>query len=163
MGPKVVTTSTGEAHKMLRRCLDPAFSPNSVRDYVAVLDRTVLKVLKGYADSIEEYQNTLVLRKFALRMLVVSIFQQENEERLTSLDKDIEIWFKGFESMFPYTIPGTIFGKAKQARKRAIANIEVLVQEFEDLCAKDSSMKKLDIAWSSHLRHDGRWTSITVA
>lgn len=138
MGANVVSTSHGKLHKQLRKWIEPAFWPAAVRDYLQVLDETVQKTLQSLAER-NEFISTQVLRKFALRLLFVAIFQQENEERLSQLDKDIGIWFKGFESLFPYNIPGTLFGKAKQARVRLMENIAKLVEEFEQMVTKDPS------------------------
>lgn len=140
MGPRVVSTSHGTDHKRLRRWMEPAFLPETVHGYIEVLDQTTLTVLEEFA-KLDEFQSTLVLRKFALRLLFVSVFQQEDEGRLTQLDRDIGIWFKGFMSVFPYNIPGTVFGNAKQARVRLMENIGTLVDEFESLVDTDPSKK----------------------
>ncbi len=130
LGKGAVANTSGQQHRMLRRMLEPAFTPNATRDYVNVLDQATQDSLKTWA-SVDSFHSSSEFKMFALRLFFIAGFGSVDEEMIHRLHDDFTIWLNGFGSLVPLRIPGTLFDKAMRARERILETVEILVQKFK--------------------------------
>ncbi len=108
LGKGAVANTSGQQHRMLRRMLEPAFTPNATRDYVNVLDQATQDSLKKWA-SVDSFHSSSEFKMFALRLFFIAGFGSVDEEMIHRLHDDFTIWLNGFGSLVPLRIPGTLF------------------------------------------------------
>lgn len=137
LGRKALTSISGSRHRALRRLLSPAFGPASIRDYVDIIDNTTRAELEKWA-STGQFQPSVVFKEFALRILFKCIFPEMEEGALQQVRRDFPTWLDGFNSLVPYPLPGTTLAKSLAARKRLIALIRKLVEDFKEKYSSDS-------------------------
>jgi hypothetical protein len=69
LGKGAVANTLGQQHRMLRRMLEPAFTPNATRDYVNVLDQATQDYLETWA-SVDSFHSSSEFKMFALRLFL---------------------------------------------------------------------------------------------
>ena len=139
LGKGAVANASGKRHRMLRRLLEPAFTPNATRDYVHVLDTTTLACLATWSSSsssssrppVVVFHSSAEFKMFALRLFFMAAFGWVDETLMHQLHDDFSLWIGGFGSLVPLRcIPGTSFSMAMDARDRILATVESLILQF---------------------------------
>ncbi|MBZ8180725.1 cytochrome P450 [Oscillatoria salina] len=126
LGSLSLALQSGETHKKSRKILYQAFQPRALTGYVSAMEQITQNYLEKWAQ-----QQTLTwypeLRNYTLDIackLLVGIDRGSQ----TKLARLFETWCQGiFTVALP--LPWTKFGRAKQARKLLLAEIETIIRQ----------------------------------
>jgi len=142
IGKGALISVSGKRHKLLRRILEPAFTPNALRDYFQTLDGVVLENLSGWSCSKDKpvFYSSVVFKMFSLQLLLSAAFGQIEDRIKKQLHDDFVVWFQGLPALKPWYIPGTAFAKAVDAKGRILANLEYLIKKFKAENPEDSKL-----------------------
>ena len=132
-GEKCIIRNSGKRHRVLRRILEPIFSPTGIEAYTKILDDLTLKHLDKWAKS-NNWVSTKEFKILTLRLLLCVIFEGIKEELIWEFHDLLASWAAGFKTL-RINLPGTTFYKALQAKSRME---ELIGQEIADFKLKHS-------------------------
>jgi retinoid hydroxylase len=145
LGSTAIANLHGTRHKILRRLMEPFYSPTFVANYLTVMVETT-------DDDLEEWCNTgdvvsgEVFKLYALRLFMVSSFGQVDRELVETLHDDYKQWISGFLTLTgTLRVPGWTFDKAMKARDRILGIIEMLIERFLLETPEDSERAKTTV------------------
>merc|ERR1712038_1345314 len=130
IGDGSLANLNGKKHRILRRLLEPAFTPNATKDYLASVDQLVQSTLKEWADT-NSYMSSDVFKMFAMKAFFVAGFKNVPDDLMEKMHDDFLIWLDCFLSPIPYRIPGTAFARGMNARERLLDVIETMILKFK--------------------------------
>jgi len=129
MGVNAVTVVTGAQHKMLRKVLNKAFTPEACRAYLGSTDRVVLSALAHMrASPLTSYKE---YKKIALEIFFRAAFGDGiSRAEIDSIVVLFNVWLDGFIAMVPLRIPGFALYRAMRARDELLRILADLVERY---------------------------------
>uniref|UniRef100_A0A0D9X8U1 (+)-abscisic acid 8'-hydroxylase n=1 Tax=Leersia perrieri TaxID=77586 RepID=A0A0D9X8U1_9ORYZ len=129
IGPAAIFFHQGDYHLRLRRLVQAALSPASLRALVPDVDAAVASTLAAWADAGVAASTFHAMKKLSFDVGVVTIFggrlgRRQREELRTNYS----VLERGY-NCFPNRFPGTLYYKAIQARKRLREIVSEIVAE----------------------------------
>ncbi|XP_066394434.1 abscisic acid 8'-hydroxylase 3-like [Miscanthus floridulus] len=119
IGPSALFFHQGDYHLRLRKLVQGALGPDALRALVPEVEATVRSTLASWGDG--HVRSTFhAMKTLSFDVGIVMIFGgggRLDERRKAELRKNYSIVEKGYNS-FPNSLPGTLYYKAMQARRR---------------------------------------------
>ncbi|EHA8588858.1 abscisic acid 8'-hydroxylase 3 [Cocos nucifera] len=116
IGPWALFFHQGDYHMRLRKLVQHSLAPDNLRGLVPDIEAIVTSMLDSWDGHVVKTFH--VMKKFSFDVGILTIFGGRLEEQYKQeLKRNYFIVDKGYNS-FPINIPGTLFHKAIQARKR---------------------------------------------
>lgn len=151
VGREAIMMQHATKHKTLRRAFEPAFSPQTIRSYVPIMDETVQTKLETWckkpstdkssststtvssdsANGADGFCSPQEWSLLAMKLFFVCAFGQIDESLLVTLNGLFETWYAGFATPLPFNIPGTSLAKAHAAKKELAAVLQGMVKDFK--------------------------------
>ncbi|CAK0753854.1 hypothetical protein CVIRNUC_002252 [Coccomyxa viridis] len=127
LGPNSILTAGKKGHKQQRQILSQAFTDAAMREYLPTIMAVATHTLEQWADSTEPLQFYSAARAFAFDIAATVLTGVRFDgDRLTRMREQFEVYSNGLFSV-PIAIPGTPYGKAINARKIILDDIEQLI------------------------------------
>ena len=130
MGETSILRVEGKHHRVLRRIMEPIFAPSNLESYVKTIDNIIVTSIKEWTLE-ETWQPNKVFKILTLRLLLCVIFDDITDEIVWKFHDLLKIWLSGFASAHAYSIPGTVFYKAMQAKAKMENMIGELITNFK--------------------------------
>ena len=106
-GDKCIIRNSGKRHRVLRRILEPIFSPSGIESYMKILDDVAVKHLDEWAKS-NKWVSTKEFKILTLCLLLCVIFEGIKEELIWEFHDLLILWIAGFKGL-RIKLPGTAF------------------------------------------------------
>lgn len=131
LGSNSILMTHGKRHRLLRRMLEPAFTPGAVNDYASLLNSSIEQQLKEWSNE-KDFIDLEEVKSATLKIFFHTVFGEPIDDQiLPTLLDDFGLWLAGFKSV-PIQLPGTSFSKAMAARKRLIVTMQDKIVAFKD-------------------------------
>jgi cytochrome P450 len=145
LGPAAVANLQGHHHKIVRRLMEPFYTPLFVSNYLEIMTKTTDEDLHEWSQA-EGFLSGKVFKLYALRLFLVSSFGEIDHDLITALHENYTIWIGGFLSLLGTNrFPGSNFDKAMKARDRILMSIDELMKKFVVENPEDSDLAKKTI------------------
>ena len=92
-GEKCVIRATGKHHRVLRRILEPIFSPTGIEAYMKILDDLIVKQFEEWAES-KKWIHTNEFKILTLRLILCVIFEDIKEELIWEFHDLLLEWLR---------------------------------------------------------------------
>jgi len=126
LGPRALSTQTGNEHKQRRKILAKAFSPRALSSYIQTMEGITQQYFQSW-----ENQKTFTwypqIRDYTFDIaakLLMGMDQGSN----TELRYLFETWVQGLFTI-PISLPWTNFGRALDSRKKLLEQLDALIRE----------------------------------
>ncbi|CAN6196185.1 unnamed protein product [Urochloa humidicola] len=127
IGPSALFFHQGDYHLRLRKLVQGALGPDALRALVPEVEASVRSTLAAWDGRvISTFQ---AMKRLSFDVGIVTIFGGRlDERRKAELRKNYSIVEKGYNS-FPNSLPGTLYHKAMQARRRLHGVLSDIMRE----------------------------------
>ncbi|PWZ37591.1 Abscisic acid 8'-hydroxylase 3 [Zea mays] len=117
IGPSALFFHQGDYHLRLRKLVQGALGPDALRALVPEVESAVRSTLAAWDGQVRSTFDAMKTLSFDVGILAIFGGGGLDERRKAELRKNYSIVEKGYNS-FPNSIPGTLYYKAMQARRR---------------------------------------------
>nr|GLL48891.1 abscisic acid 8'-hydroxylase 4-like [Ipomoea trifida] len=131
IGPSALFFHQGSYHVRLRKMVQGALSPDSIRGRVADIEAIALSALDSWAASGQVVNTFQEMKKFSFEVGILAIFGHLEDHQKEELKKNYSIVNKGYNS-FPTNFPTSLYSKALEARKRLSNIISEIINERKE-------------------------------
>ncbi|CAH9131889.1 unnamed protein product [Cuscuta epithymum] len=130
IGPWALFFHQGNYHTRIRKVVQSALKPESIRSFVADIEATTMSALDSWAGG--HVVNTFKeMKKFSFEIGVLVIFGHLEDHHKEELKKNYSIVNEGYNS-FPTNLPTSLYGKALKARKRLSKILSEIINERKE-------------------------------
>lgn len=138
IGPSALFFHQGNYHIGLRKLIQDALSPKSIRNLMASVEEIAVNLVDSWAGGhvVNTFQE---MKRFAFEVGILAIFGHLDTRYREELKENYRIVEKGYNS-FPTKLPGTPYKKALRARKRLSKTLSEIIMQRKE---KRSSEKNL--------------------
>ncbi|KAF8781169.1 hypothetical protein HU200_001148 [Digitaria exilis] len=127
IGPSALFFHQGEYHLRLRKLVQGALGPDALRALVPEVEAAVRSTLASWDGRV--MSTFQAMKKLSFDVGIVVIFGGRlDERRKAELRKNYSVVEKGYNS-FPNSLPGTLYHKAMQARRRLQGVLSDIMRE----------------------------------
>lgn len=137
IGPSALFFHHGDYHAHLRKVVQKAFSPETIKKLVPEIESIALSTLESWSHGkiISTFNE---MKKFSLEVAILSVFGHLDRKHIEELKENYRMVNRGYNS-FPTNLPGTAYRKAISARKRLgeIASEIICERKEKKLLEKD--------------------------
>ncbi|TVU09805.1 hypothetical protein EJB05_43301 [Eragrostis curvula] len=127
IGPSALFFHQGDYHLRIRKLVQGALGPEALRALVPHVEAAVKSTLASWDGRVTSTFHAM--KRLSFDVGIVTIFGgQLDERRKAELRKNYSIVEKGYNS-FPNSLPGTLYYKANQARRRLQGVLSEIMQE----------------------------------
>ncbi|XP_008797268.3 abscisic acid 8'-hydroxylase 3-like [Phoenix dactylifera] len=152
IGPWALFFHEGDYHMRLRRLVRSSLVPDALRGLVPDIDAIVISMLDSWDGHV--VRTFEAMKKFSFDVGILVIFGGRLEERYKQeLRRNYFIVDKGYNS-FPTNIPGTLFHKAIQARRRLRKMLSEIMNERRKKAGVEKDLLGCLMDSSEHLSDD---------
>lgn len=132
LGEQSLSMLTGEAHLERRRMLAPHYTPAAMRDFVPRMESLARRHLEQWAAQPGELEVTSAMRALVFEV-IIALLLGDTEVDSARLSRLFQQWNKGMFTLLTLEVPFTTFGRAMEARRGLMAEIEAVVARRERL------------------------------
>ncbi|XP_057965132.1 abscisic acid 8'-hydroxylase 4 [Malania oleifera] len=130
IGPSALFFHQGDCHTRLRKLVQSALSPETIRKFIPSIEEVAVSTLESWANG--QVINTFhELKKLSFHVGILSVLGHLVRNHKEELSRNYYILDKGYNS-FPTNIPGTAYSKAILARKRLGEIISEIVYDRKE-------------------------------
>ncbi|CAN6167200.1 unnamed protein product [Urochloa humidicola] len=127
IGPSALFFHQGEYHLRIRKLVQGALGPDALRALVPEVEASVRSTLAAWDGRV--MSTFQAMKRLSFDVGIVTIFGGRlDERRKAELRKNYSIVEKGYNS-FPNSLPGTLYYKAMQARRRLHGVLSDIMRE----------------------------------
>ncbi|KAM7516531.1 hypothetical protein LguiA_006114 [Lonicera macranthoides] len=127
IGPAALFFHQGPYHLQVRKLVQSSLSLDAIRRLVPAIEAMAVSALESWCNG-EAINTFLEMKKFTFEVAVLSILGELDPEQRKNLKKNYCSVDKGY-NCFPVNLPGSLFRKALQARKRLGEMIREIIME----------------------------------
>jgi cytochrome P450 len=131
----------GPAHRLRKRLIMEAFTPEALVAYLPVLDRSLENAIERWSRE-GELRWLDELKRLAIEGICGAVFGLTPGSEMDALLTDYQALLKGFTGL-PVNLPGTDFAAALRARDRILERLDALAQARKETPGDDGVSRLL--------------------
>ncbi|CAN4092709.1 unnamed protein product [Withania somnifera] len=130
IGQSALFFHQGDYHTHLRKLVQASLNPESIRNQIPHIEELSISALNSWAGGhvVNTYHE---MKKFSFEVGILAIFGRLEGHVKDELKKNYSIVDKGYNS-FPTNLPGSLYRKALQARKRLGKILSEIIMERKE-------------------------------
>ncbi|KAH0680447.1 hypothetical protein KY284_021532 [Solanum tuberosum] len=125
--PSSLTGKEGDYHNHLRKLVQASLNPESIRNQIPYIEELSISALNSWVGGhvVNTYHE---MKKFSFEVGILAIFGHLDGHVKEELKKNYSIVDEGYNS-FPINLPGSLYRKSLQARKRLGKILSEIIRE----------------------------------
>ncbi|KAI5656198.1 hypothetical protein M9H77_24991 [Catharanthus roseus] len=131
IGPNALFFHQGDYHFRLRKLIQSSLYPDSIRNLVPDIEAIISPALDSWTQNGQIINTFHEMKNYSFEVGILAIFGHLDVHRKNELKKNYWIVNRGYNS-FPTMLPGTLYRKAVQARKRLSAILSEIIRERKE-------------------------------
>ncbi|KAK6792764.1 hypothetical protein RDI58_011845 [Solanum bulbocastanum] len=130
IGQSALFFHQGDYHNHLRKLVQASLNPESIRNHIPYIEELSISALNSWVGGhvVNTYHE---MKKFSFEVGILAIFGHLDGHVKEELKKNYSIVDKGYNS-FPINLPGSLYRKALQARKRLGKILSEIIRERKE-------------------------------
>ncbi|XP_049391993.1 abscisic acid 8'-hydroxylase CYP707A1 [Solanum stenotomum] len=130
IGQSALFFHQGDYHNHLRKLVQASLNPESIRNQIPYIEELSISALNSWVGGhvVNTYHE---MKKFSFEVGILAIFGHLDGQVKEELKKNYSIVDKGYNS-FPINLPGSLYRKALQARRRLGKILSEIIRERKE-------------------------------